>query len=170
MRIGAGACAALLITWLVGGGIAGAAGASDPVAHASIGFEPSPLSLATDAAGHVFLSNPQRSARIDEYSPDGTFLAALGSFGLSSGFEARDIATDTTGDLWVADGVARKVVELAGGGKVLGNWNMQGRAIAVSSGGVYTAGPTEVERFSPTGTPMRRSAPIWCRSSARGQA
>jgi hypothetical protein len=29
--------------------------------HASIGFQPTPLGIATDAAGHVYLSNPQQS-------------------------------------------------------------------------------------------------------------
>ncbi|MFT3863739.1 MAG: hypothetical protein QM729_05655 [Solirubrobacterales bacterium] len=164
--IQAAACAVLL----AGLAAAGPTGAADAraVAHASIGFEPTPLSLATDAAGHVFLSNPVSSTRIDEYSPDGALLASRGTFALSGGFdETRDIATDAAGDLWVADGEARKVVELGADGTVLRSWSAQGRGIAVSSAGdVYTAGPTEVARYSAAGTPIS----TWASPEGLGEA
>jgi len=134
--------------------------AGDVPAHASIGFEPTPLSLATDAAGHVFLSNfasdfisnRQTSKQVQEYSSDGRLLASLGSSALSGGFQTRAITTDAAGNLWVAGGEGGNVVELGSDGGVLRTWAAEGRDIAIGpTGDVYLVGVTGVGRYSPDG-------------------
>jgi streptogramin lyase len=130
-------------------------------AHASIGFEPTPLSLATDAAGHVFLSNfaseflstRQTSKQVKEYSSDGKLLASFGSPLLAGGSQTRALTTDAAGNLWVAGGEGGVVVELGGDGSVLRNWSAEGRDIAIGpTGDVYLVRATEVGRYSPDGT------------------
>jgi DNA-binding beta-propeller fold protein YncE len=138
---------------------AAAAEAAAP-AQASVGFEPIPLSLATDAAGHVYLSNIQWEKRVKQYSSDGELLASRGHFEATSGFVTRDITTDAAGNLWVADGAARKVVELGTDGGVLGSWSAQGRGIAIGpSGDVYLVEAKEVARYSADGTLISKWGP-----------
>jgi hypothetical protein len=43
----------------------------------AVGYEPIPLSIATDAAGHVYVSSPLTSTSVQEYSGIGTLLANL---------------------------------------------------------------------------------------------
>lgn len=124
----------------------------------AIGFEPIALSLATDGAGHVYLSNPLRSS-IQQYSGDGTLLANLGSFeATSSPFLPRGIATDAGGALYVADSSGGKISVLGADGSTLREWSaMRGRDIAVGpDGSVYLAEAREVQRFSFTGTPLSK--------------
>jgi len=140
----------------------GPAATADPAgpAHASVGFEPIPLSLATDAAGHVYLSNIQWEKQILQYSADGRLLGKLGNFKAIGGFRTRDITTDAAGDLWVADGAAGKVVELGTDGSVLRSWSAQGRDIAIGpNGDVYLVEAKEVERYSPDGTLISKWGP-----------
>ena len=160
----AGRIALLLAAAAIGTGLGtGAARGADPVAHASIGFQPTPLALATDAAGHVLLSNPQTSRQVKEYSADGTLLRSFGSLE----HETRAIATDAAGDVWVADLVARKVSELGSSGAVLRSWDAEGLGIAVApDGDIYTVGPKGVARYSPAGQP----APGWSLGVGAGQA
>lgn len=131
---------------------AGAAGRTP--AHASIGFEPIPLSVAADGAGHVYLSNPLRSGSIQQYTSDGALLANLGSFpGSGNPFEPRDIATDAAGNLYVASGGRATIYVLGPGGETLRQWSASGgRDLAVGADGtVYLAGSHEILRFSPEG-------------------
>ncbi len=123
-------------------------------AHASIGFEPIPLSVAADAAGHVYLSNPQRSDQIQQYSADGTLLAEWGSLARSgSALRPRDLATDATGDLYVADSSRGLLSVLGPDGGTLRQWKADGRDVAVGAGGVvYLTGSSEIQRFAPDGT------------------
>ncbi len=131
-----------------------AAASSSGGAHASIGFEPVPLSVAADAAGHVYLSHPQGSSQIQQYSSDGTLLANWGSFARSgSALQPRSIATDAAGDLYVADSSRDLLSVLGPDGGTLRQWKADSRDVAVGAGGVvYLAGPHEVQRFAPDGT------------------
>jgi 6-bladed beta-propeller len=138
--------------------VAGPAGAAEGAgpAHSSVGFEPIPLSVAADGAGHVYLSDPLRSGTVQQYSSDGKLLTNVGSFGLSdSPFQPRDIATDVAGDLYVADESLGVISVLGADGNALRNWRTgRGwRDLAVGADGtVYLAGPHEIQRFSADGT------------------
>ncbi len=123
-------------------------------AQASIGFEPIPLSVAADATGHVYLSNPQRSDQIQQYSSDGTPLASWGSFARSgSALRPRDIATDAAGDLYVFDSTRGLLSVLGPDGGALRQWKADGRDLAVGADGVvYLVGSHEVQRFAADGT------------------
>ncbi len=144
---------ALLLTCALALAAAGSAGAG-PRAHSSVGFEPIPISLATDAAGHVYVSNPQFSKGVIQYSGDGDPLAAWGDFAPApNAFFPRGVATDPQGDVWVMDGPAGQVVELGPDGTEIRKWPAKGRALAVGAGGdVYVLEAHEVQRFSPEGT------------------
>lgn len=123
-------------------------------AHASIGFEPIPLSVAADGAGHVYLSNPLRSGSIQQYSSDGALLAEVGSFSLSGDpFDPCDIATDAAGNLYVADGQRDTIYVLGPGGEPLRQWGaVGGRDLAIGADGtVYLATSHEILRFSAEG-------------------
>lgn len=139
--------------------LAPAAAASGPGgAGASIGFEPVPLSVAADAAGHVYLSHPQGSDQVQRYSSDGTLLASWGSFARSgSALQPRGIATDPAGDLYVADGSRDLLSVLGPDGTTLRQWKGDGRDVAVGADGVvYLLTANEVQRFAPDGTLLSR--------------
>ena len=98
----------------------GAAAGAERV-HASVGFEPIPLSLAADAAGHVYLSDPL-SGTVLQYTSEGELLGNLNDFASSGNpFEPRGIATDAAGAVYVADAPAGEIVVLGAGGGVLRN-------------------------------------------------
>jgi len=123
-------------------------------ARASVGFEPIPLSVAADGAGHVYLSSPLRSRAIQQYSSDGELLASLGDFATSGNpFRPRDIATDAAGNLYVADSSDARISVLDAGGNTLRQWNATGgHDLAVGAEGtVYLAGGHEIQRFSAEG-------------------
>ncbi len=126
---------------------------------AAVGFEPIPISVATDSAGHVYVSSPLTSGAVQEYSGDGTLLANLGQFPTSGNpFFPRGVAADGVANLYVDDGEGETIWVLAPDGSVLRHWAArQGRDLAVGPGGsVYMAGPHEVLRFSPDGTLLTR--------------
>jgi len=134
-------------------GVPAGAAAGEGPARASVGFEPIPLSVAADGAGHIYLSDPL-SHSILQYSSDGTLLASLSDFASSGNpFEPRGIATDVAGALYVADAPAGEVVVLGGDGGVLRRWGATGsHDLAVGSdGSVYVATMREVEHFSSDG-------------------
>ncbi len=134
-------------------GASGAAAASGP-AHSSVGFEPIPLSVAADGAGHVYVSNPLGSTTVEQYSSDGKLLADIGDFDPSGNpFAPRDIATDAAWNLYVADGIAAEISVWAPDGEVLRRWGTRdGRDLAVGPDGtVYLATSHEIQRFSAEG-------------------
>jgi DNA-binding beta-propeller fold protein YncE len=79
-----------------------------PTAHTSVGFEPGPLSLATDPAGDVYLSNPEGSRQIQKFSPAGVLLESWGDFraDASNFTSARELAVNGAGEVFVADNSA----------------------------------------------------------------
>jgi DNA-binding beta-propeller fold protein YncE len=135
------------------GAQAGAAAGEGP-ARASVGFEPIPLSVAADGAGHVYLSDPLGGSVL-QYSGEGELLANRGGFASSGNpFEPRGIATDAAGALYVADAPAGEIVVLGGDGGELRRWSARGgHDLAVGiDGSVYVAAMREVQRFSADGT------------------
>jgi DNA-binding beta-propeller fold protein YncE len=134
---------------LAGPALARTAGASDPVAGASIGFQPTPVTLATDPAGNVLFSNSQLSRGMKEYSSGGSLIQ---SFGVFEG-EIRAIATDPAGDVWVLENEARKMIELGRAGNPSRSWSAEGLGMAIApDGDVYTVGPKGVARYTPDGS------------------
>jgi hypothetical protein len=133
-----------------------AAAAADPVAHASIGFQPEAFPLTTDGAGHVFLSNLSSPYEIGEHSAGGALLGQIKGYkGAASA-----IAADKTGHLWVDDWESRTVTELGPGRTVLRSWPAKaGLAMAVNPAGteVFLAGSSEgIERYSASGSLLAR--------------
>lgn len=124
-------------------------------AHSSIGFEPIPLSVAADGAGHVYLSNPLSSRAIQQYSSDGKLLTDLGDFSPSGDpFRPRYVTTDAAGTLYVYDGPGERVSVLGPGGETVRGWKAAGgRDLAVGPDGtVYLATSHEILRFSADGS------------------
>lgn len=143
---------ALSILFALTASASAAAGAGP--ARGSVGFEPIPASVATNGAGHVYVSSPLTSSSVQQYSSDGKLLANLGNFPTSGNpFFPRGITTDAVGNLYVDDGEGETIWELGADGGVLRHWTArQGRDLAVGAdGSVYMAGPDEIERFSADG-------------------
>jgi DNA-binding beta-propeller fold protein YncE len=135
-------------------GVQVGAAAGDGPARASVGFEPIPLSLAADGAGHVYLSDPL-SHTVLQYSSDGALLANFGDFAPSGNpFAPRGIATDPAGSLYVADAGAATISVLGADGSTLRRWSAtSGHDLAVGAEGtVYLGGSREIQRFSSDGT------------------
>ena len=144
---------AILAAIFAPAGVAGGAGLALP----SIGFEPIPLSVAADGAGHVYLSNPLASEAIQQYSSDGGLLAEVGSFARSgSPFLPRDVATDSAGALYVADSTRKEISVLGPDGGLLRKWSATGgHDLAVGGdGSVYLVGGHEVQRFTAEGAAL----------------
>jgi len=123
-------------------------------AHTSIGFEPIPLSVAADGAGHVYLSDPLISRSIQQYSSDGKLLANLGDFSASGNpFQPRYVTTDAAGTVYVYDGIGGKISVLGPGGETVRSWKATGgRDVAVGPDGtVYLATSHESLHFSADG-------------------
>lgn len=134
---------------------------------AAVGYEPIPLSVAADGAGHVYLSNPLGSSQVQQYSSDGRLLANLGSFAVSGNpFTPRGIATDAAGDLYVDDGPPGVVRVLSPSGEEIRRWKaFGGRDLAVGAdGSVYLAEPHEIVRFSGDGAQLSK----WGKSALKG--
>ncbi len=136
-------------------------------ARNSVGFEPIPLSVAADGAGHVYLSSPLTSRQVHQYSSDGRLLAELGDFATSgSPFLPRPIATDAAGALYVDDTSRGTISVLGADGSALRRWGARGgHDLAVRSDGtVYVAASHEVLRFSSDGTLLSK----WGESALSG--
>ena len=142
-----------LLTFCVLAFPAGAVGSFSGGAHTSVGFEPIPLSLAADAAGHVYLSNPQDGEdSIQQYSSDGELLGSRGDFAKAAPPYQRDIATDAAGNLYVADSGRDEIVVFGPDGATLRRWSARGRDLAVdATGTVYLADSHEIQRFGVDG-------------------
>lgn len=134
-----------------------ASASGEGLAHYSVGFEPIPLSVAADGAGHVYLSNPLSSRSIQQYSSDGQLLANLGDFSTSGNpFQPRYVTTDAAGTVYVYDGIESKITVLGPGGETVRSWDAaKGRDLAVAPDGtVYLTTSHEILRFSAEGAPL----------------
>jgi YD repeat-containing protein len=127
-----------------------------------------PEDAATDTAGNVWVADTQGSV-IDEFSPDGTLVQTLGSYGSGNGqFERpRGVTIDSAGNVWVSDGRTNRIQEFTSYGAFVrafgstgsGNGqlsNPEGLAVD-SAGNVWVAdnGNNRIEEFSSEGAFVR---------------
>jgi len=124
----------------------------------AIGYAPRPLSLATDPAGDVYLSDPV-NGQVQRFSSDGELLDRWGHFGRDYPIE-RDVATDAAGNVYVADGLHGRLRVFTADGTPIRQWHAGSRAVAVGPRGyVYVVGydrasryrSFQVEKFAPEG-------------------
>src|SRR5438093_50008 len=87
----------------------------------------SPVGVATDAAGNVFVAD-YYNHRIQKFTGTGTYLTQWGSFGSGDGqFVAPvGVATDAAGNVFVADTYNHRVQKFTGMGTYLTQWGSIG--------------------------------------------
>ena len=72
--------------------------------------------MAFDSAGNLWVSDGDSNNRIQEFTPEGTFLQAFGRGELNY---PTDLTIDSTGNIWVADSWNHRVVEFSSSGELL---------------------------------------------------
>jgi DNA-binding beta-propeller fold protein YncE len=90
-----------------------------------------PSGVAVDSAGSVYVSDLGHEAngwpsRVQKFSPDGTFLAAWEGSAAGPFSYVRDVATDASGNVYVADWGHHRVQVLAGDGGLVTAWGGPG--------------------------------------------
>ena len=82
-----------------------------------------PRGIASDGAGYIYIADTG-NARIQKFSPDGKFVAAIGERGSGRGqLEAPNgVAIDSTGNVFVTDTVNQKLVEYRSNGSLVNEW------------------------------------------------
>jgi DNA-binding beta-propeller fold protein YncE len=83
-----------------------------------------PCGLAVDSAGNIFVADTN-NARIQKFSPNGTFVTSIGRKGKGPGqLEAPNgIAIGRTGKIYVADASNHQVQKLAPDGRLIAEWS-----------------------------------------------
>jgi DNA-binding beta-propeller fold protein YncE len=83
-----------------------------------------PLGIAVDGAGNVLIAD-SRNARIEKFTPSGTFITSIGTKGTGYGQfrEPNGIAIDRDGNIYVADAGNHRVQKLAQNGSVISEWS-----------------------------------------------
>ncbi len=83
-----------------------------------------PLGIAVDEAGNVLVAD-SRNARIEKFTPSGTFITSIGTKGTGYGQikEPNGIAIDRDGNIYVADAGNHRVVKLGPDGSVIAQWS-----------------------------------------------
>jgi DNA-binding beta-propeller fold protein YncE len=120
-----------------------------------------PTGIAVDANGNVLVADTN-NARIEKFSPTGTFLSAMGIKGIGYGQlgAPNGIATDRAGNIYVADASKHVVEKIAPDGTVIDEWKgpepgfYGPRRIAIGpDDSIYVVdqGRTRVAKFSPDG-------------------
>jgi YD repeat-containing protein len=148
------------------------AGAESTLTYASrfgeAGTEPgklkSPFGLAIDSKGNLW-SVDEGNSRIQEFGPEGKYLASFGKLGTEAGElkEPKGLAIEPNGDLWVAEAGNNRVQKFAPEGKSLliagksgtGNGELKSpTALALDkSGDIWVAdtGNNRIQEFAPEG-------------------
>lgn len=97
----------------------------------AVGYDPGPLSVATDAAGNLYVADTANN-RVQKFSAAGDPIAVLGSRGRRPGqfIDPMSVAVDPAGNLYVADhaasyleaGGAARVQKFAADGSFVAHW------------------------------------------------
>ena len=121
-----------------------------------------PRSVATDAAGNVYVADLQNS-RIQKFTADGTFITQWGGFAAAS---PAGVAVDGAGNVYAADRNNHRIMKFTSDGAPLltfGSFGTQAgqlsapEGVAVdSAGNIYVAeySNNRVQKFDPNGTPI----------------
>jgi RHS repeat-associated protein len=125
--------------------------------------------LAIDSEGHVWsveLGLSTTATRVQEFTSEGTFIAKFGKEGTENGqFKSPEaIATDSKGNVWVADTANNRIQEFKPSGEFIRKWGTAGseagqlskpRGIVFDAEGdlwVSDSGNDRLQRFTPEGT------------------
>jgi len=86
-----------------------------------------PVGVATDAAGDVYVADPD-DHRIQKFDSDGTFITKWGSLGTGDGQFNRPygVATDAAGDVYVADFYNHRIQKFDSDGTFITKWGTEG--------------------------------------------
>ena len=147
--------------------------------HSSLGNGPGqfvngPNGTATDAAGHAYFSDECTASsslccpsspcdtvdRVEVFDGDGNFLRDIGTPGTGNGqFEGpRGLATDSAGNLYVADSGNDRIEKFTSLGGYLGQWNgglFEPEGVAINSADhVFTTDFDHVRVFTSSGSPI----------------
>jgi sugar lactone lactonase YvrE len=124
----------------------------------------SPLAIATDASGDVYVADTSND-RVEKFDSDGDFLGQWGSRGEGPGqfIDPTGIATDAAGNVYVVDSQTNRVEKFDGSGTFLTQWGSPGsgegqfsyptRIATDASGEVYVVDSRNdrVEKFDSDG-------------------
>jgi hypothetical protein len=125
-----------------------------------------PKDVTTDSAGNVYVAN-ESNARVDKYSPDGTYLQSFGSSGSQPGQLSLPVgvAVASGGQVWVSDfdGTRGRITVYNPDGSLLltfgasgggdGQFRSPGAITLDPAGNAYVVdtGNSRVEKFTPDG-------------------
>jgi DNA-binding beta-propeller fold protein YncE len=84
----------------------------------------SPRGIAADSGGNIFVADTN-NARIQKFSPNGTFVTSIGTKGKGPGQlgAPNGIAISHTGELYISDAGNHRVQKLAPDGRLIAEWS-----------------------------------------------
>jgi len=116
-----------------------------------------PTGVATDSSGDVYVADYDND-RIEEFSPAGAFIKAIGMAGSGAGQlnAPLDVATDSSGDVYVADEDNQRIDEFSAAGAFIkaygaGQLEYPDGVATDSSGDVYVVDNQRIDEFSAAG-------------------